>query len=269
MNLLVLIKCSLDVAEIKVDGASGRLILEGVPLRLGDVDKNVVEAAVRLKEKVGGKITAVSVGPKAAQDLFRDALAMGVDEVFLIEEPPNIPPDPRVLVRILEAAIQKLAPVDLILCGFASDDGYSFQVGPRLGERTGFPVISYARELEIEGIAVTALQDLEERQRRVKASLPAVVSIAEEAFKPRRITLMDALKAKKKPVTIWQAEGDLGLKESSYRLALGVKVQETRGVVTRRKQQMIQGDNPAEAADRLIDLLVGEGVLAERRRSDG
>ena len=263
MNILVLIKCSLDVAEIKVDQQSSNLILEGVPLRLGDIDKNVVEAAVRLREKTDGKITAVSFGSLDTKELFRDALAMGLDELYLVENATNDRIDAGAVAHILEAALLKLAPFDLILCGFASDDGYSFQVGPRLSERLGLPLISYTRQLEVDGDSIIALQDQDGFQRHVRTTLPAIVSIAEEAFQPRRITLMEALKAKKKPVTIWRVQEDLGLVEADLFPGNSAELGMTRGVLISRKQQIIKGEKLGEIADQLINVLIEDGILSE------
>src|ERR1044072_3375016 len=87
MKILVLIKYSLDVAEIKVDSTTKELQMSGVPAKIGNIDKNVVEAAVRLKEANGASLQGLCLGPLAASDSFKDVLAMGLDEIFLIEDP--------------------------------------------------------------------------------------------------------------------------------------------------------------------------------------
>jgi electron transfer flavoprotein beta subunit len=260
MDILVLLKYSLDVAEIKVDPATQELRLAGVPEKMGNIDKNVVEAAVRIKEAQGGSVRALSLGPAAAKDAFRDVLAMGVDEVTLVEDPFGGQVDAAVAVRVLEAAIRKLGSFDLILCGFASDDGYTYQVGPRLAERLGLPLVSYARSLQVSDGALQADQDLDDHVQVVKVSLPAVTSIAEEAFPPRRTTLMDALKAKKKPVNVWQIE-ELGLTKSDLEPVSGFREAARTGVVVHRKQQILKGQSTTDLADGLIDALLRENVL--------
>ena len=87
MKILALIKYSLDVAEIKVDPTTKELRMSGVPEKIGNIDKNVVEAAVRLKEATGASLQALCLGPQSARDSFKDVLAMGLDEVFLVEDP--------------------------------------------------------------------------------------------------------------------------------------------------------------------------------------
>jgi electron transfer flavoprotein beta subunit len=260
MKILTLIKYSLDVSEIKVDPTNHELRLAGVPEKVGNIDKNVVEAAVRLKEAAGGAVQALCLGPAAAREGFKDILAMGVDEVFLVEDPFHGQADASVAIRVLDAAVRKLGPFDLVVCGFASDDGYSYQVGPRLAERLGLPFAAYVREMSLEDGVLRADRDQEEGMQRVSVSLPAVVSVAEEAFSPRRTTLMDAIKAKKKPVNLW-ALSDVDLSQTELESLSVFEQASQTGVVVHRKQQVLKSQDMVELADRLIDALVQENVL--------
>ncbi len=260
MKILALIKYSFDTSEIKVNPSTKELLMTGVPAKIGNIDKNAVEAAVKLKETAGGTLQALSFGPAAARESFKDVLAMGLDEVFLVEDPFGGEADSPMVVRILETAIRKLGPFDLILCGFASDDGYTYQVGPRLAERLGLPLISYVCQLSLSDNKLQADRDLEDGLQTVAASLPALVSVAEEAFPPRRTTLMDALKAKKKPVTTWQL-ADLGLSVAELENLRGFASATQVGVVVHRKENLFKGKTPAELADQLIDALLQENVL--------
>ena len=260
MKILALIKYSLDVAEVKVDAATKELHLTGVPEKVGNMDKNVVEAAVQLKEKNAGSLVGLSFGPLAAKDGFREVLAMGVDEITLVEDPFEGKSDATAAVAVLEAAINKIGPFDLILCGFASDDGYTHQTGPRLAERLGLPLVSFSRQVAVVDGKFQADRDLDDHQERVEASLPAIVSIAEEAYPPRRTTLMDALKAKKKPVNVISV-ADLGLDKGALEQANQVIMKDQVGVVVHRKQQIIKGASMTEVADKLIDILLQENVL--------
>lgn len=261
MKILALMKYSLDVAEIKVDPSTKELRMSGVPEKIGNIDKNVVEAAVRLKEETGASLLGLTLGPQTARESFKDVLAMGLDEVYLIDDPFAGAADARVAVRILEAAIRKLGPFDLILCGFASDDGYTYQVAPRLAECLDLPLVSYVRRISLSDGGLTADRDLEDSLQTVSVSLPALVSIAEEAFPPRRTTLMDALKAKKKPVNLWQAEADLGASPAELEQLTAFASSAQVGVIVQRKQQMIKPGTPQDMADQLIDVLLQENVL--------
>ncbi len=254
MRILALIKYSLDTAEIKVDPATKELKMADVPFKLGNIDKNVAEAAVQVKEAAGGSLIGLTLGTAEAKDVFKDVLAMGVDEMYLVEE--AAAGDTEAALSILEAAIRKLGDFDLIFCGFASDDGYSYQTGPRLAERLGLPLVSYVSSISVQDGKVKADRNLEQNIQTVAAPLPAIVSVAEEAFPPRRTTLMDALKAKKKPVTTWTV-ADVAAAPVESKLQSVSQL----GIVVHRKQVLLKGKPVAELADALIDALLQENVL--------
>lgn len=263
MKILVLIKYSLDVSEIKVDPSSHALRLSGVPEKIGNIDRNAVEAGMRLKEKLGGSLHVLCFGPEAARESFRDVLAMGVDDATLIIDPFGGQADPGTVVQILEAATRKMGSFDLILCGFASDDGYTYQVGPRLAERLDLPLISYARNISVEGSNLKVDRDLDDQIQTASAALPALVSVAEEAFPPRRTTLMDAIKAKKKPVNIWTIENELGLSPNQLAQSGTYGVSSETGIVIQRKQKVFTGGDLTTIADQIIDALLSEQILKE------
>jgi electron transfer flavoprotein beta subunit len=266
VKIVALCKHSLDVAEIKVDRATRELKLAGVPARIGGIDRNVIEAAVCLKEANGGSVEGLCFGPTAARDGFKDVLAMGVDEMTLIVDPFEGAAEPEIVVEILAAAIRVRGPFDLVLCGFASDDGYTYQVGPRLAERLGAPLVSYARQVRVSESALEVERDLEDRLQTVAVRLPAIVSIAEEAFPPRRTTLMDALKARQKPVNTWQLDEHLGLSSDQLRTESRVTASAELGVYVERRQLVLKGNSLEELADGLIDALLERRVLQEAAR---
>jgi electron transfer flavoprotein beta subunit len=263
LNIVALVKYSLDVAEVKVDPSTCEVLTAGVPRRVGNIDKNVVEGAVRLKEaaEAGTTLRILSLGPLAARDAFKDVLAMGADEVILIEDPFGGQAEGGVAVRLLEAALRHLAPIDVIVCGFASDDGYTHQVPPRLAERLDLPLVASVRSMVIQGRTLTAEQDLDDCVQGVSVELPAIVSVDEEAFAPRRTTLLEALKAKQKPVHIWNAESELGLALADLEAAVHIVDVKVTGVVVQRRQQVLQGSDMAELAGRFLDALADTGMI--------
>ena len=262
MKIIVLTKYSMDISEIRVDAATHTLRLTGVPQRFGDVDKGALEAAVRLKETSAADavIEVLCFGPALARGAVKDLLAMGADEATVVEDPYDGAADARVAVLVLEAALRKLAPFDLVLCGFASDDGYSYQTGPRLAERMDLPLISYASEISLDSGTLMADRDLERGLQTVSSPLPAIVSVAEEAFLPRGVTLLQAMRAQKKPTKTWTIE-DLGLERGSLDDAFECVLVSEAGVVVNRRQLLLMGQGLAEMADKLIDTLVDDQVL--------
>lgn len=261
MKIVACIKYSLDVSEVKVDPASKELKMAGVPYKVGNIDKNVLETAVRLQEAHGGTVHAVTVGPVKAKESFREALAMGLEDVTLIENPVEGDIAPEVTATILAETIKKLGDVDLVVCGEVSDDGFTYQVPPRLAEALDMPQISFVRSLAIEEGRVVADRDLEDSLQTVSAPLPALVSVMEEINTPRRPTLLEAMKAKKKPVHVWNVETDLGLSSTELLENRALENVRSEGVVVHRKQKVLQSDDLAALSNELVDLLVADNVI--------
>jgi electron transfer flavoprotein beta subunit len=261
MKIVACIKYSLDVSEIKVDPETEALSLAGVPKKVGNIDKNVLEAAVSLAEAYEGTVHAVTFGPAASKDSYKEALAMGLEDVILIEDPLDGEGSPAVTAAVLAAAVEKIGDVDLIICGEVSDDGFTYQVPPRLAERLGLPQVSFARQITVENGKVIVERELEDGSQIVSAPMPALISITEETNTPRRPTLMEAMQAKKKPVHLWQVEEELGLSKRELAQKVGLERIETKGLVVHRKQIGLKGDDMTALAGQLVDLLVEENIL--------
>ncbi len=192
VEIIVCLKQIYDLAQIKID-ASKRPVTEGIAKKLSDFDKNALEEAVRIKEKHGGNVSAVIKGTK---DAAKEALSMGADEAIVY----NVDTDPLGTASILAGVIQNMK-YDLILCGEASIDEYSFQTGPRLAQALGIPVLTYARKIELQDKDVVVERDLEKGYEIAKAKLPALVTVTKEINEPRIPTLMQILRASKKKIT--------------------------------------------------------------------
>jgi len=261
VKIIALVKYSMDVAEIRVDASNHSLKLSGVPQHFGDLDKSTVEAAVRLKGDTDAVVEVLCFGPVAARSGVKDLLAIGADQATIVNDPFDGKVDAAVAVIVLEAALRKLAPFDLVLCGFASDDGYSYQTGPRLAERLKLPLVSYACQLDLDSGTLLAQRDVEDSLESVSTPLPAIVSLAEEAFVPRSVTLLQAMKAQKKPTVSLDLD-DLGLNAGTLQAAQTCEALGETGVIVERQQKIIKGDDLSALADQLIDALVARDVLA-------
>jgi electron transfer flavoprotein beta subunit len=261
VKIIALVKYSMDVAEVRVDHVTRALRMSGVPYRFGDLDRGVVEASVQLTEANGGELEVLTFGPPGALGAMKELLAMGADEATLVDDPYSGAADAAIVARILEAAVRRRGPFDLVMCGFASDDGYSQQTGPRLAARLGMPFVSYVTELSIDGDSLVVSRDLDDVVEKVVAPLPAVVSVAEEAFVPRNVTLLQMMKAQKKPVNRWDL-GHLDLVRAELEQGFGYETLGETGLVIERHQLLLKDDDLAEMADRLIDYLVEQRVFA-------
>lgn len=257
----VCVKHSLDVSEIRVDPSTRRPITVGVKRKTSDFDKNAIEEAVRLKEKHGWKVVAITYGPDEAKSALREAMAMGVDEAVLVTDPGYEQSDTLVTSLFLAEAIRKEGPFDLILLGEASIDGYTYQVGPRIAGLLGLPQVTHARRLEVRGDEVVVERDLEEGYEVVAAKMPAVVTVTKEINEPRYPKLMDIMRASKKPIKVLKA-ADLGIPEGRRGAAgSGVEVLKALAPEMRRKGHIIKGKEVGETVAELVELLVKEGVV--------
>jgi electron transfer flavoprotein beta subunit len=259
-KIIVLVKQVFQTADLKVDRATKTVITQGVPRVISETDKNAIEEAVRIKEKLGGKVTAISLGPPEAKEALREALAMGGDEAYLLTDPLFQGSDAHATANVLAAAVSKVLEYDLILCGSYSEDQYAFQVGPRLAEICNLPQITYAVKLTLEGDHVVAERDLENERQVVEAKLPCLVTVSREINEPRLPTLMAIMAASKKPMKTWGAT-DLGMSPDELGLD-GSLIEILRSAVStgERKRVTLQGE-PKDIAPKIVKALVEEGVL--------
>ena len=260
VNILVLMKQVFQTADLRVDRSTKTIVTQGVPRVISEADKNALEEAVRIKEKHGGKITAITLGPPEAKEALREALAMGADEACLLTDPLFEGSDAHATANVLAAAVTKILEYDLVICGAYSEDLFAFQVGPRLAEMCNLPQITYAAKLSLENDRVIVERDLENERQVVEAKLPCLVSVVREINEPRLPTLMAIMAASKKPTNIWNAADlALGPEELGFN---GSLIEVLRSTVTagERKRILLQGD-AKEIAPKVAKSLAQEGVL--------
>ena len=226
MHIVVCVKHVPDATDIRFDPITLNLIREGVPSIVNPFCLNAIEEAIQLKEKFGGTITATSMGPLQAQEGLREALAMGADRVVMVSDREMAGADTLATSYTLWKTIATIAetdPFDLILTGKVAIDGETGQVPPGLAVRFGIPIISNVTKIEqVDPISrtIVAKHRFDDGIEAVRAKLPAVLTITEEANKPRKFTIEGMLNAKKANVEVWDkkainADTDLlGLKGS-------------------------------------------------------
>ncbi len=156
MDIVVCVKTNPDLQMVRIKNREA--VTEAVPYKIGDLEKNALQAAVDLRTAVGGKVVALCLAEgnrKAAEDI-KVALAMGADEAVVIDDPALAAPDQAAVAAALAAAVKKLDACDLLLFGEGSTDNYTGQVGPRVAELLGLPQIGYARKVEAPRTAPSA-----------------------------------------------------------------------------------------------------------------
>lgn len=253
MNIIVCAKQVVDVAEIKVDPATKKPILAGVPKKISDMDKNALEEAIKIKEKHGGKITVVTVGTPDAKERMKELLAMGADEGVLVTQPTEV--DYHMIAHLLAGAINKLGTYDIILCGEASIDMFSGQIGPRLAGLLHIPQITYAQQMTVEPSNVVSEKNLGEKSITMESSFPVLLTVTKESNQPRLPSLMAILASSSKPIHEWSV-ADV----TSQTLHPKTQTLDVKGIPMQRKNIIYQ-DDLDQSVGKLVDELAKVGVL--------
>jgi electron transfer flavoprotein beta subunit len=203
-RILVCLKQAVDVSQLKVDPATRQLIMAGVPKKISDFDKNALEEAVKIKEKMGDvEVCTLTATSEEARAILREGLAMGADKAYLVNDLGFQGVDTGGTAQVLAEMAKKIGEFDLILCGDSSLDGFSGLVGPRMAELLNLPQISSVRKITVEGDSVTAERSLEDAVETVRAKMPALISVTREINQPRIPSLMMIMKASKKEIVAW------------------------------------------------------------------
>lgn len=255
MDIVVCVKTNPDLQMVRIKDREA--VTEAVPYKLGDLDKNALEAAVVLRDAVGGKVVAVCLAEgnrKAAEDI-KVALAMGADEAVVIDDPALAEPDQAAVAAALAAAVKKLDACDLLVFGEGSSDNYTGQVGARVAELLGLPQIGYARKVDAADGVVRCERSMDDMVETLEAPLPAVVTVVSEINEPRIPGLMQIMKAKSKPLQVWSL-ADLGLDAPAPVREIVSNLAEEQD----RKHILFDG-SAAEQADAFVNALIKEGVL--------
>jgi electron transfer flavoprotein beta subunit len=214
MKILVPIKQILDPAGVTVRRDKERIFVNVEEYVLGPGSQAALEAALRLRDALGGDVTALSLGEPRADDALREALALGCDAAYLLHDDAFAEADVSVAVRALAAAVQKLGGADLVLVGRASGDTGAGQVGPRLAQALDYAPVTDAYALDVVDGALRATRRWGAGYAAVHAPLPAVVSVAPEAFPLRYAPGERIIRAYREwEVPVWGA-ADLGLGEA-------------------------------------------------------
>ena len=200
LQLIVTIKQVPDTTDVKIDPKTNSLVREGIPSIINPEDRNAVEAALSLKQKHGGTVTAVSMGPPQAEEALEEVLAMGVDKGVLLTDRAFAGSDTLITAFILSRAIMKLGAYDLILCGQKGTDLEEGQVGTILADFLNIPVITAAVKIDITtGGNVVVHRKLERGNRQVvEANLPALIAVEAGLNQPRYPNLRAIFAARRK-----------------------------------------------------------------------
>ncbi len=207
MKIVVCAKQVPGTTEVKLDPKTNTLIRDGVPSIINPDDKAGIEAALQLKEKVGGTVTVISMGPPQADAALREALAMGCDEAILVTDRAFGGADTWATSSTIAAALKKL-DYDIIITGRQAIDGDTAQVGPQIAEHLGIPQVSYAEEIiEASEDKIVVKRQFEDRYHVIEVKTPCLITALAELAAPRYMTVHGIFDAyREKEVKVWTLE---------------------------------------------------------------
>ncbi len=203
MNIIVCVKQVPDTFEVKIDPETKRIVREGVESVINPYDNYAIEEAVRIRERFGGKVTAISMGPPQAEKALREAVAMGVDDTLLLTDREFAGSDTLATSYILSCGIRKLKDFDVIVCGRETLDGSTGQVGPEIAYHLGIPYITYvSKVIDISAGSIHCVRLMEDHYEEVRTKTPVLITVIKEINQPRIPSLKGMLKAKKAVVSM-------------------------------------------------------------------
>jgi len=219
MNIIVCIKQVPETTEVRINPETNTLIREGVKSMINPFDMYALEEAVRLKEKLGGRITVITMGPPQADSALREAISMGIDEAILISDRAFAGSDTWATSYTLSCAIKKIGDFDLIICGKQASDGDTAQVGPGIAAHLDLPQVAYVKKIEkIEDKFARVERMTEEGYDIIETPLPALFTVVKEINEPRLPSLRGMMRSKQAKIIHW-TQKDLNLDEQKTGLA--------------------------------------------------
>ncbi len=232
---------------------------EGIEQIMNLFDEYAVEEALLWNEKLGGKVTILSLGPEEWKEQIRRALAMGASDALLLSDPSFADLDTLGAARVVAAAIKKLGDVDLVIAGRNSTDDETGAFAPSLARSLGWPQLTYVgkiQEIDESGKRIVAERHLEEQIETIESSLPAVVTVVKDLNEPRYPSLLRIKRVAKVEIPVWGA-AELGVAVNGMAASLVSRVPPP----PRAKGEIIPGADAAEKVRALVDKLMENQVI--------
>lgn len=263
MNIVACVKQTPDSAA-KLQVANQHVTWGDSPLIVNPWDEYAYEEALLMREKFGGKVIAISMGPESATDALKTCLAVGCDEAFLVSDPVLKHSDAAATAYSLAKAVQKTGEVDLVLLGKQAIDGETGLTATMLARYMGWSLLSYViKILDIDPTNKTIKVErmMEEGRQVCTAKLPAVVSVIKGINEPRYPSFMGIRKAAKANIPVWSAV-DLGIDSLKVGASSSVSWPEIYPMPTKEtKVEFVEGESAQDIAAKLADKLFAEKVI--------
>jgi electron transfer flavoprotein beta subunit len=266
MHAIVCIKQVPDTTEVRINPETGTLIREGVPSIINPFDTYAIEEALLLRERFGGRVTVISMGPPQAEDALREAIAMGADEAILLSDRAFAGADTLATAYTLAEAIKRIGDYDLVICGRQAIDGDTGQVGPGIANRLGIPQLTYVskiRQIDFENRTITVERLVEEGCEVVASTLPAVITVNKDINRPRYPDFRGVMRARGVEIPVWDAAMLEGADPAQFGLdGSPTKVVRVFTPPSRvGEAEIIEAETVEEAAVLLAERLLAEKII--------
>jgi len=253
MKIVVCIKQVPDTTDVKIDPETHTLMREGVESVTNPFDMYAIEEAIRLRERMGGTVTAVSMGPPQAEVSLREAISMGVNDAVLLSDRAFAGSDTWATSYTLAQAVKKIGDVDIVLFGKQASDGDTAQVGPGVATHLDLPQITYVRKVEdISEDKIVAERLLESGYEVISSSLPCVITVVKEINEPRLPSLRGKMAARKAEIAVWGAADIDAVPENIGLEGSPTKVMDVFAPKARAGGEILEGE-PDEMVAKLIE----------------
>ena len=207
MNVIVCIKQVPNTTQVRINPETNTLIREGVESVINPFDMYAIEEGIRIREKHGGKVTVVTMGPPQAESALREAIALGCDDAILLSDRYFAGSDTWATSYVVSQAIKKIGNYDIVLCGKQASDGDTAQVGPGISTFMDIPQVTYVKKIEeIKSNNARVERMMEEGYEVIETSLPCLLTVVKEINEPRLASLKGKMRSKKAEITRWTAD---------------------------------------------------------------
>ena len=253
MNIIVCLKQVPGTTQVKIDPETNNLIRDGIENIINPFDTYAIEEAVRLRERFGGRVTAISMGPPQTEAALREAISLGVDEGILLSDPAFAGADTWATSYTLSTAVRKLERSDLVICGRQTLDGDTGHVGPQLAEMLEVPFIAYVSSIEeVADGGMRVKRMVEDGYEVIGSPLPAVLTVVKEINTPRLPSLRGIARSKSATIPVWGV-GELNVDPKR----VGMSGSFTQVVKIYTPQRVGGGEIFQGAAENQVDCLIG------------
>ncbi len=271
MHIVCCIKQVPDTAEVKMDPQTNTLVRSGVESISNPYDIVALEEALRIKDRYGGRVTALTMGPPQGEEVLREALSLGADDAVLLSDRPFAGADTLATSYTLGKAIEKLdreLPVDIVFCGKQAIDGDTAQTGPGIATRLGYTLLTYVSEVQAVDLgegSIRVRRKIEGGYEIIRGPLPALLTAELDLAKPRRASLPLLVGALRAEIKRWDAKA---IEAEPVKLGLKGSATWVKRIFTPPLREggprFNAEEDPAGAVEKFLDTLLADSSVAER-----